>query len=226
MSDVLEALTGRAVIAQVLGSLDQAQRSLTPFRHWVLTEILPDAAVDAVRALPYAPPAIGDSAGRREAHNASRQFFGAADQARFPVCAALAQAYQDPKVIRRLERLTGASLAGGFLRIELCLDTQGFWLEPHTDIGAKLYTQLIYLSNEPGSEAWGTDLLTPTGALVARASATLNSGLIFIPGPDTWHGFAPRPINGLRRTLIINYVRDEWRARHELCFPDQPVASA
>jgi hypothetical protein len=30
--------------------------------------------------------------------------------------------------------------------LELCLDTDGFWLEPHTDIGAKKLTLLISLS--------------------------------------------------------------------------------
>jgi len=82
---------------------------------------------------------------------------------------------------------------------------------------------LIYLSSEPGSDAWGTDLLAPDGTLVARAPATPNSGLIFVPASDTWHGFAPRPMQGLRRTLIVNYVGSEWRARNELAFPDQPV---
>ncbi|MFY7958508.1 MAG: 2OG-Fe(II) oxygenase, partial [Elsteraceae bacterium] len=124
------------------------------------------------------------------------------------------------------ETLCGVSLAGGYLRVEYCLDSKGFWLEPHTDIGAKLFTHLIYLSTGPGSEAWGTDLLRPDGELVARAPATPNSGLIFIPASDSWHGFAPRPIEGVRRTLIVNYVREEWRARHELCFPEQPVGRA
>jgi hypothetical protein len=30
----------------------------------------------------------------------------------------------------------------------------------------------------------------------------------------------------MRRTLIVNYVRDEWRARHELCFPNRQVRAA
>lgn len=44
----------------------------------------------------------------------------------------------------------------------------------------------------------------------------MNSGLLFVPGKDTWHGFEKRPIHGLRRTLIVNYVDDSWKARHEL----------
>ena len=50
-----------------------------------------------------------------------------------------------------------------------------------------------------------------------------NVGFSFVPGRDTWHGFDKRPIRGVRRSVIINYVKPEWRARHELAYPDQPV---
>lgn len=219
-------ITGVAIAEHLLASLRRARCGQAPFRHWLLDDLLPIAGTDALRALPYVPPAIADTAGRRETYNASRQFFGAKDQEAHAICAAIAEAYQDPRVIGAFETLCDVSLAGGFLRVEYCLDRKGFWLEPHTDIGAKLFTHLIYLSTGPGSEAWGTDLLTPEGKLFARAPATPNSGLIFIPSSDSWHGFAPRPIEGVRRTLIVNYVRDEWRARHELCFPERPIRSA
>ncbi|MCK5444509.1 MAG: 2OG-Fe(II) oxygenase, partial [Rhodospirillaceae bacterium] len=50
--------------------------------------------------------------------------------------------------------------------------------------------------------------------------------LIFVPSPDTWHGYEKRPMAGIRKNLIVNYVTDEWRARHELCFPDDPIGKA
>ena len=40
--------------------------------------------------------------------------------------------------------------------------------------------------------------------------------MIFIPGDDTWHGFIKRPIKGVRRSLIVNYVTGAWRDRYEL----------
>jgi hypothetical protein len=210
---------------QLLRSLASAEEGREPFRHWTFRDVLPAEIAGEIRSLPFAAPEIGDTAGRRETHNTSRLFFGTRAQARHPVCAVVAAAYQDERTIARLESLCDVSLSGSFLRIEYCLDTPGFWLEPHTDIGAKLFTHLVYLSTEPGSEAWGTDLLAPDGRLVARAEATPNSGLIFVPSHNSWHGFAPRPMTGVRRTLIVNYVRDEWRARHELAYPDEPVGS-
>ncbi len=77
---------------------------------------------------------------------------------------------------------------------------------------------LIYLSEDPGSEAWGTDILDRDLKIVATTPYRRNAGLIFIPR-DTWHGFHKRPIQGVRRSLIVNYVKPEWRSRHELAFP-------
>jgi hypothetical protein len=55
---------------------------------------------------------------------------------------------------------------------------------------------------------------------VARSPGTFNSGVIFVPGPATWHGFDRRPIDGVRRLMEINYVRSDWRDRDQLAFPD------
>lgn len=206
-----------------LGCLNRSVTGTHPFRFWLLESILPDATCRGIDELNVAPPAIADTLGRRETNNSSRLFFGRTQQADFPVCRNLAAALQDTAVIRRLEALCDVTLTGGFLRIEYCLDTDGFWLEPHTDIGAKLFTMLIYLSDDPGSEAWGTDLLNTAGSLVLTTPYRRNGGFIFIPGSDTWHGFHPRTIRGVRRSLIVNYVKPEWRSRHELAFPEQPV---
>jgi hypothetical protein len=40
--------------------------------------------------------------------------------------------------------------------------------------------------------------------------------MIFIAGENTWHGFSPRPINGVRKSIIVNYVTKEWRDTYEL----------
>ena len=48
--------------------------------------------------------------------------------------------------------------------------------------------------------------------------------MMFVPSDITYHGFERRPIEGVRKSLIINYVTDEWRAREQLAFPDTPIA--
>ena len=212
-------------IAEVFSDcLDRSERETSPYRHWLLQGALPEPICAAIDALPYAPPPITDTQGRRETNNSTRLFFGAAERARHAVCDDLAQAMQSQSVTRHIESICGISLSGLFLRIEYCLDTDGFWLEPHTDIGAKRFTMLIYLSDDPGSEAWGTDICAPDGSLIATSPYRRNGGLIFIPAADTWHGFHRRPIVGVRRSLIVNYVGAEWRARHELAFPKEAVS--
>jgi hypothetical protein len=206
-----------------LACLDASVRGKHPYRHWLLEDILPARICAGIDALPFAPPDISDTKGRRETNNSTRQFFAASERAQFPVCEELASALQSEDVTRSIENECDVSLHGASLRIEYCLDTDGFWLEPHTDIGAKRFTMLIYLSQEPGSEAWGTDILDANMQRVATAPYRRNCGLIFIPATDTWHGFARRPIEGVRRSLIVNYVGPEWRARHELAYPEQPV---
>jgi hypothetical protein len=49
--------------------------------------------------------------------------------------------------------------------------------------------------------------------------------MVFVPSNRTYHGFERRRIEGVRKSVIINYVTNEWRAREQLAFPDGPVAA-
>ena len=211
--------------AHIRQALLRARRQDSPFRHWLPHHVLPATLWPALLSLPFTPPATGETAGRRETRNAERQFVTEAARARLPACAALAEAFQDEATVALIADLTGADLTDACLRIEYCLDQAGFWLEPHTDIGAKRFTMLIYLSRHPDAEAWGTELMDAAGTVLGRASGAFNAGLVFVPAADTWHGFTPRPLAGIRRSLIVNYVGPEWRARHELAYPDAPVTT-
>ncbi|AWK87572.1 2OG-Fe(II) oxygenase [Azospirillum thermophilum] len=213
-----------AVSLSFLRCLETSRLATSPYNHWLLSRALPEDSADAIAALPWTPPTVLETYGKRETNNASRTYFSVENRGTYPVCEEVARAFQSRAVIDAIQKTCSVDLAGTFLRIEYCQDTDGFWLEPHTDIGVKKYTMLIYLSKGPGCEDWGTDVLDGTKTIVARAPYAFNEGLIFIPGTDTWHGFAKRPINGVRKSIIVNYVGPEWRARHELCFPDQPVA--
>jgi hypothetical protein len=213
-----------SVAANFLSSLEHSDCSAYPFRHWLINRVLSEGTCAAIDALRFPAPAIGDSLGKRETNNSTRLFFGQAQRATCSVCDEIAVALQSAEVVRQLENLCDVALGGSFLRIEYCLDTDGFWLEPHTDIGVKLFTMLIYLSDDPGSETWGTDLLDGPEKLVATTPYQRNFGFIFIPSENSWHGFRRRPIDGVRRSLIVNYVKPEWRSRHELAFPNRAVS--
>lgn len=216
-------LEARKAAEHFRDALAAARAEQAPYRHWLLRDALPGAMLDDIATLPVPPPAIGDTQGRRETHNSTRWFFGADAQQTFPVCHALARAFQSPAMVEALETSCSVSLRGSSLRIEYCQDRDGFWLEPHTDIGAKLFTMLIYLGDSAPGEEWGTDIFAAPQTHAGAVPFRRNHGLIFIPSRDSWHGFIRRPITGVRRSLIVNYVTPEWRARHELAFPDMPV---
>jgi hypothetical protein len=207
-----------------INSLRDGLEFLTPYRHWLLTRALPDDAARAIAELPWQPPVNQYTDSTREANNATRTYFGVENRIRHKICDQVAQAFQSREVTSAIERTCDIDLTGTSLRIEYCQDLDGFWLSPHTDIGVKKFTMQIYLSKEPEALDWGTDVLDERKIMVRRAPSAFNAGMIFIPGSNTWHAFAKRPIQGVRKSILINYVGPEWLARHELCFPDQPVS--
>ncbi len=213
------------VRAAVIRSFREAEKRPKPYAHWVLDVVFPEETSRAIAQLPFPAPVIDDTGGKRDTHNSTRIFFSVENQAAHPVCAAVSEALQHPETIAVIEEITGAQLKGSSLRVEYAQDRDGFWLEPHTDIGPKRITFIQYLIETPGAENLGTDIYEDDEAHthVGSSPAAFNQGFVFVPAKNTWHGFEQRTIPGIRRSLIINYVGPEWRNRHELCFPDQPV---
>jgi hypothetical protein len=216
--DEVAAHFGRALV--------QSQCDNAPYRHWRLTDVLPESMAVGVLTLPIAPPFIDDCGGVRDLHNNSRCFFAPRLRSRFPACDILAEAMQRPQVARLFEDICEIKVEGGFLRMEYIQDTDGAWLEPHRDIKEKLFSMVIYLCTGPDAETWGTDIYDDERRWVGRSSAAFNSAVIFVAGPNTWHGFDKRPIEGVRRLMEINYVDASWRDRDQLAFPDRPIVVA
>lgn len=107
-------------------------------------------------------------------------------------------------------------IIGSNLRIELACDLNGFFQVPHTDVGDKRITWLTYLGSEEENNDVGTDLYEDENTLACSAPWGFNNGLIFKPGPETFHGFTKgKVIKGNRKVLIINFV-DNWNDKHEL----------
>lgn len=206
-----------------LASLSARDTKDSPYPHWLLQDCLPADIADSLTMLPIEPAQFDDTYGKRETHNDSRVHFGQQFRTRHEVMDDVARVFQDRDVTESLKAATGAAISGASLRIEYCQDTGDFWLEPHTDIGVKRFTFLIYLNREPEAADWGTDIYSDPETYVGRAPAGFTKGLIFIPSTTSWHGFQKRGMKGIRKSLIINYVGAEWRSRNELCFPEEPI---
>ncbi len=213
------------VAGQFSRALRQSRRDETPYLHWVLTDVFPESQCTGLLTLPIVPPALGNTDGTRNTYNSRRTFFTPTLRSRFPACAVLADALQRPDIARQFQETCKIAVAGSFLRIEYIQDTDGMWLEPHTDIADKLFSMVVYLCTGPEAKDWGTDIYDAQRRWIGRTSAGFNTAVIFVPGANTWHGFERRPIDGVRRLMEINYVQN-WRDREQLAFPDRPIAPA
>ncbi|KAB2849826.1 MAG: 2OG-Fe(II) oxygenase [Hyphomicrobiaceae bacterium] len=208
-----------------LASIAAAKASSKPYPHWILGDCLPASAVEEVLSLPFPAPALDGVSGKRELHNNTRKYFDQENMGRFPICRAFNETFQDGTVTSSIEKAFGARLKGSYLRVEFAQDTDGFWLEPHTDLGVKLFTMLLYLSKDKSHADLGTDIYDAEKKHLGRSPFISNGAMIFIPSNVTYHGFEKRRIEGVRKSVIINYVTNEWRAREQLAYPSMPIAA-
>ena len=212
------------IVKTFIKSVGNGRRSEQPYPHWILTGCFPADTVEDILALPFEPPSLDGISGKRELHNNTRKYFDVGNRKTFPVCEAVSQAFQDKRITDHIEKVFGTNLGGTYLRIEFAQDIDGFWLEPHTDLGVKVFTMLLYLSTDPAHKDLGTDIYDGDKRHVGRSPFVSNTAMVFVPGNNTYHGFEQRPIKGVRTSLIVNYVTNEWRAREQLAFPEAPIA--
>jgi hypothetical protein len=217
------AITSQAIVDSVLKSIDTSKLDEKPYKHWILRKCLPGDVVDAILDLPFEAPPLDGVSGKRELHNNTRKYFDAENMDRYAVCKAFNDAFQSKAITDRIEQHFGTNLDGTYLRVEIAQDTDGFWLEPHSDLGVKLFTMLLYTSKDPSHADLGTDIYDADKKHFGRSPFESNAALVFVPSTITFHGFERRKINGVRKSVIINYVTNEWRAREQLAFPDQPI---
>ncbi len=217
------AISKEAFVAALSKSFAGAKVSDKPYRHWNLDHCLPDDAVDPLLDLPFPAPALGGVSGKREIHNATRRYFDAENNGRYQVCNVFCEAFQDARVVDSIVKTFGANIKGSYLRVEYAQDTNGFWLEPHTDLGVKTFTMLLYMSRDPSHANLGTDIYDTDKKYVGRSPFAPNTAMVFVPSDITYHGFEPREIKGVRKSIIINYVTNDWRAREQLAYPSTPV---
>ena len=215
--------TASDVVHSFVRSVDTAKRSDRPYTNWSLLHCFPEDVVDDILALPFEAPSLDGVSGKRELHNNTRKYFDAENRKLFPVCEAVADAFQDKRVTSHIEKVFGTNLKGSYLRIEFAQDIDGFWLEPHTDLGVKVFTMLLYLSKDPSHADLGTDIYDFNKKQVGRSVFVSNAAMVFVPSNNTYHGFEKRKIDGVRKSVIINYVTNEWRAREQLAYPNQPI---
>lgn len=209
--------------ADFFDSLNQSSKIEDPYPLWQIDNVFPTEAVDELLEMKAKFATMEYALGRREENNDKRGYFDVNRRKNVPVCDTISNLFQDADTVRAIENKFEIDLAGTYLRIEFSQDSEGFWLEPHTDLGVKKFTMLLGLSREEEAHTWGSSIYRDKDTFHHNAPYESNRAFIFVPSDNTWHGFNARAINGVRKGLIINYVTEEWRARHELSFPESPI---
>jgi hypothetical protein len=204
-------------------SLAASERLEEPYRRWRLNDVLPEKLCTGILTLPLLPPDLGKTDGTRNSYNHQRLFITPKLREDFPTCQVLTEAFQQPEVAALLAKTCNINPEGSFVRIEYIQDIDGMWLEPHRDIPEKLFSMVINLFTGPEAAGWGTDIYDRDKKWCGRSTGEFNTGVIFIAGPHTWHGFEPRKIVGVRRLMEVNYARHDWRDKEQLAFPDRPI---
>ncbi len=207
----------------ILASFAAAEQHSDPYPYFLVSDVVPSQVLAELQDLPFPAPELGGVSGTREVHNKSRSYFDADNCSKYNACKLLAEALQSEEVVTAVQTKFNTDLSDTFLRIEYAQDTDGFWLEPHTDIGVKSFTMLLYLSDGEGHRSLGTSIYADKDTHVGESPFVPNLAMIFVPSNDTWHGFEPRPLQGVRKSIIINYVTQDWRAREQLAFPQTTV---
>ena len=115
--------------------------------------------------------------------------------------------------IKYLENLGNIKLDNTYLRLEVILDKESFWLEKHVDIPEKKISFLIFINdnNEPIEN--GTDIYNENLELVYTVPFINNLGYMFFPSHNTWHGLEKGKNIKYRKVILINYVTFEtdWK---------------
>jgi hypothetical protein len=210
-------------IKSVLSALANMDTVSAPYPHFYLTDILPEDVVDQLLALPFMPQDTHGVSGLRDMHNDTRSYIDVPSREKFEVCEAVAQCFQNQEVVDAIATAFKAPINGCSLRLEMALDQDGYWNMPHTDLGVKHLTWLQYLSRDPAHADLATDVYDLDKQWHSRRPSLANTAMVFVPSDVSFHGFDKRPFTGIRKTLILNYVTPEWRAREQLAFPETPV---
>jgi len=178
--------------------------------HWFLVnQAFDDNTIEKIHSLFTNNPLITKFDGRRAAANEFRQFItrdNDTDRIFAPLDTPGARAY--------FTEITGVDCSEGKLRVELCQDAPGFYLENHIDIPEKLLTLLVFVGEGP--LYWGTSIFDEDNEYVRTVPFRHNAGWLTHKNAEIVHGVRENTIDGLRKSVIINYVVGDWRDTEQL----------
>ena len=202
----------------VIDSLQKRKENNTPFQHWSINDLLPQNYIDRIiNDIPipdtqkiHDGTRAGDTTFKDGKNTSSRMFITRKIIMQHPFLQELIDVFLHSETVTLIKECFFSTHEKLFFRAECTFDHNGFYLAPHEDIKEKVFTLFLYLGDSP--EYCGTDLYDNHKNLVKTIPFKNNTGYIFVPGKNTWHGFEPKAFTGVRRALLLNYVtfETEW----------------
>jgi len=116
------------------------------------------------------------------------------------------------------EKIFDVKLSRCSLRPELIDDRYPFFHEVHCDHPDKVLTLLIYIDKDD-EQNLASDLYIDENTHHTKLKWKDNGGIGWTiePNDNKWHGFKPMKYDGVRRILIVNWVKDEvWNDKSQL----------
>ena len=116
------------------------------------------------------------------------------------------------------EKIFDVNLNRCSLRPELIDDRYPFFHEVHCDHPDKVLTLLIYIDKDD-KQNLASDLYVDENTHHTKLKWKNNGGIGWTiePNDNKWHGFKPMKYEGVRRILIVNWVKDEvWNDKSQL----------
>ena len=116
------------------------------------------------------------------------------------------------------EKIFDVKLSRCSLRPELIDDRYPFFHEVHCDHPDKVLTLLIYIDKDD-EQNLASDLYIDENTHHTKLKWKNNGGIGWTiePNDNKWHGFKPMKYEGVRRILIVNWVKnDVWNDKSQL----------
>lgn len=160
----------------------------------------------------FPEPYSVDYNGERACTNKFRKFITRTDT---PELAEIFKHWDTAESRDYFTEISGRDCSQGLLRIELCQDGPGFYLDKHIDINEKLITLQVYLGE--GDISWGTTIYNADHTIYHTNEFRHNTGWMSFKESPLLHGVEKSvAVNGQRRSIIINYVVGDWRDTDQL----------
>ena len=185
-----------------------------PWKHFIFDNIFSEEDYQTLKDFPRLQSGYKHITGFRDAID-NRVFLNDEFVSKNPQFKSVLRTLNDTE---SFEKIFDVNLTNCSPRPELIDDRYPFFHEVHCDHPDKVLTMLIYIDKDD-EQNLASDLYIDKNTHHTKLKWKDNGGIGWTiePNDDKWHGFKPMEYKGIRRILIINWVRNEvWRDDSQL----------